>query len=246
MLFAILLGFATSNRRKRLELIRTRLRNDDANLLGIYQAAKTFNKKITNQLRSLIDNYLISQLDYKLVDYHRSSPSFLKLTELILGLRPRTKLEEDSKDHMLNNIRESMKNQKEVIYAVNDKMMFFEWVVLISLGFILIFFIVSVNPGGFIPIIVIPMISLAIVLLLLILRDLNRLKWQEDRWIWKPLLELFIELDLEPYILQRVVKEGHLKVKDLLKKTNKYRLVSFPNKYPNISGKKVDLVNLDE
>ncbi|MFH1452080.1 MAG: hypothetical protein ABIF88_02825 [archaeon] len=243
-LFAILLGFATADRRKRLDVLRTTLRNDDAKLIGIYESSKVFDKSVTDKIRKLIDDYLVIQLDYKLVDYNRSSPPLLKLYDFIIRLETKNKLEEVAKGHMLSNIQDSMKNQKEVIYAATDGMMFFEWIVLILLTGIILFCLTYLNTDELFSIVVIPIIDLSLIVLLLILRDLNNLEWQEDKWIWVPLTDLFTELDLRPYINKADLPKRNLKVNKIMKGVKEYRLVTFPHKYPDMSGKKIEIVKV--
>jgi len=42
-----------------------------------------------DEIRDLIDRHLTDQLDYRLVDYHRASPSFRALIKAVLVLQPR-------------------------------------------------------------------------------------------------------------------------------------------------------------
>ena len=242
-LFAIILGFTTANRRKRLELIRTTLRSDDARLLSIYISSKVFGKAINHKVRTLIENYLMASLDYALVDYNKSSKSFLVLYEFIINIKTKSKLEEEAKKHILDNMRDSMKNQKEVIYAVSDTMLFFEWAALYLLTGIIISCLLYVNNSDLLSVFVIPILCLTLVLLLLIVRDLNGLRWQEDRWIWAPLMELYTELDLLPYVIDNVINDKRLRISEVLKYSKKYRLASFPNKYPDNTGKTIVIID---
>jgi hypothetical protein len=72
-------------------------------------------------------------------------------------------------------------------------------------------------------------LATASVLLVLVLRDMNNLKWDKDSWTWQPLKNLFRNLDLTPYFPADNLHETKFK------KGEKYRVSALP----------VDLDNLD-
>ncbi len=239
-IFAILLAFSTANRHSRLNAIRQLLRSDDAALLSIYYSSKNFGRATTNKCRKILDEYLQTQIDYELVDYEKSTPKFLELYQFILGLKAKTVIQKEAKGQMLNDIRDSMKNQKEVIYWVNDQMQKFEWISLTSLCAIIMWCLFYINNGSIIAQVIIPVLGVSLVLLLLVLRDLNKLYWQEKHWDWLPLADLLQELDLTPYFPEDLFILKRLKLKDL-KHIKKYRVGFVPN-YPDLKGKTVRMV----
>jgi len=240
-LFAIILAFSTANRHTRLNSIRHTLRNDDAVLLSIYRSSKLFGKKTNDKCRKLLDDYIIKSIDHELEDFEKSTPEFLELYEFILNLKPKNEPQKVAKSQMLDDARDSMKNQKEVIYWVNDDMQKFEWISLIALCSTILWCLFYINNGTYFAIFVIPVLGVSLILLLLVIRDLNRLMWQESRWIWEPLTQLFTEMDLIPYYTDEIVENDRVKEKDL-KKLKAYRVGCFPNPYPDLTGKKVKTI----
>ena len=77
-LFAIILGFSIANRHRRLDTIRMNLRENDAILISTYYMCKTYNAKIVARVRDAMDRYLLTQLDYRLVDYEKSTPGIIR------------------------------------------------------------------------------------------------------------------------------------------------------------------------
>jgi hypothetical protein len=75
---------------------------------------------------------------------------------------------------------------------------------------------------------------------------LDNLAWQEQNWIWKPLTNLFIELDLFPYFPIDVLNSGRLSLKEIKKwdKVKKIRVAHYPLSYPDMTGKKVEIIKL--
>ena len=53
------------------------------------------------------------------------------------------------------------------------------------------------------------------------------------------------ELDLPPYIPADVIKEGRLDIK-ALKRVKKYRLVTYPNKYPDFASKRIKVMKISK
>lgn len=239
-MFAIFLAFSTANRHSRLTSIRERLRNGDALILSIYNLSKIFGKKISDKCRKIIDDDLIIQIDYELVDYDKSTSKFLELYTFISKIKAKVKSQSFAKDHMLYNIDDYMKNRKEITYRVRDKMYSFEWISLITLCGIILFCLFYVNNGSIISIITIPLLSTCLVLLLFVLKELNNLSWQEKEWVWFPLADLFKELGLLPYFPEDIFLSGMIKPKEL-KHIKKYRYAHYPNT-PSPKGKVVKII----
>jgi hypothetical protein len=92
-------------------------------------------------------------------------------------------------------------------------------------------------------ILIVSLLSAVLVLLLLVLSELDSLRWQEKNWIWQPLSELFTELGLIPYFPEALFKEERLKIKHF-EHLKKVRIASYPNPYPDMKGKTVKTVKL--
>ncbi len=67
-LYGIFVAFSIYNHQTRLSQIKELLRTDDSSLLLIYRQSIVFGEDIQNKIRSLIDAYLMIQIDYKLAD----------------------------------------------------------------------------------------------------------------------------------------------------------------------------------
>ncbi len=245
-LFAIILGFSIANRKQRLNSIRTLLRKNDAIILSIYEASKVQSKEVTDKIRKLIDNMLIQQIDYKLLDFDKTTPELIKLFDYSYEFNPKTSdpTALEGKKMMMTNCEELFANQKAVIYWVKDTMMFFEWISMLILCAIIIICIYSLNDGSVLMVVTIPLLATAIVLLLFVLRDIDNLRWQEEKWIWNRLIDLFEELDLPPYLIGVLFRNRRLNKKKL-NLPSEYRLVEYSNPYPNFDDKKVTVVKND-
>lgn len=242
-LFGIIIAFSIANRHSRLSSIRKALREQDAILLNIYMLSSFFGKNAADEVRKKIDNLLISQIDYKLIDFDKSS---IKLKELYLYLE-KLKINNKDKDlakkKLLDNLDELEKIQKEITYQVNNRMLLFEWISLLILGGAIVFCLFYINDGSIISAIIVSALSSTLILLLLVLDELNSLMWQEKNWIWEPLSNLFTQLGLLPYFPEDVFKKERLKIEHL-KEFNQVRIARYPNKYPDMNNKQIEIVKL--
>lgn len=239
-LFAVNLGFSIANRKSRLDSIRSLLRKNDALILTVYEASKVYGKEITDKTRTLIDNMLIKQIDCNLVDFDKTTPELIELFQHSQGFKI-THTDEEPKKTMVDSCRQLLLDQKEIIYWVKDKMMLFEWISLVIFGAIMIICVYALSDRTILSITVLPLAATAIVLLIYVLRDINNLGWQEENWIWNPLIDLFQELDLPPYLLAVLFRNGRLDKKKL-NLPKEYRLVEYAHPYPDISDKTVTLI----
>lgn len=239
-LFAITLGFSIANRKQRLNSVRALLRKNDAIILSIYEASKIYGKEINKKVQTLIDNMLIRQIDYNLLDFDKTTPELIKLFDYSYEFKP-SNTDSEGKKTMMTGCKELLSNQKEVIYWIKDRMMLFEWISMLILCAIIIVCVYSLNDGSVLLLVTTPLLSTAIVLLLYVLRDINSLRWQEENWIWNRLIDLFEELDLPPYLIGVLFRNHRLNRKKL-NLPNVYRVVEYPHPYPNFDDKKVTLV----
>jgi hypothetical protein len=240
-IFGILIAFSIANRHSRISSIRRELRRQDAVLLNIYSLSKTFGSAVSSEIHRKIDALLMIQLDYDIVDFDKVVPKLLELRSVILKIKP-DPLRDHIFEKMVDNADSLTEIQKEVSYQAKSRMLFYEWITLIVLAGVIITSLYGDH--GFVPLsfILVPFISSSLVLLFAILYELDVLKWQERQWIWEPLTELFEELDLLPYYPEAIFNGDRMKIHEL--GAERFRIAHYPNPYPDISGKSVEVVTI--
>ena len=130
---------------------------------------------------------------------------------------------------------------KAVEHLVRDRMLFYEWGSLLTLSGIIWFSLLVISDGTPITIILVALLSTSFVLFLSLLQDLDNLSWQEREWIWLPLAELFLAIDLLPYIPQTSIQAGQIAPRHL-RHLKRYRLAIYTHQYPNFKGKKIKII----
>lgn len=236
--FSIILGFTITNRKNRLESVRTSLKEGDAALLDIFHFSKVFGNKIHEEIKDLLDEYMMSTLDYRLIDFEMSVPKLQNLLDYIIELTPRSKKEDFAKNNMTYELRNLMKYHKDVNHWANETMDPLKQAGLFILGSVIVFIMIILDDNSGFSTFITPLITTALVLILIVVRDLNSLRWKEKHWIWYPLIELYKEMNLVPYIPEPVLRTKRIKRKDL-KHLKSYRIAYYKSKYPCASEDKV-------
>jgi hypothetical protein len=241
--FAIFLGFSTSIRATRLYSLRQLLRKTDAYFVAIYTLSKQLGPKVQAEMRAILDTALINQIDFYLPDYYRSMPTNIAVFRYISELKGKDDGQLSIINHMIEEGRGMLQNMKDISHLVRDRMLRIEWASLGLLALIIWVCLFALNTGTVLSLIVMPLVAVAIFLLLLIIYDLDNLTWQERRWIWLPLSELFLELDLVPYFVKDLFIEDRMEYKEL-SHLAAYRLGIFPHPYPDNRDKIIKLVKI--
>jgi len=235
-LFGILIAFLINNSQTNLSHVNEILKSDEANWLSLYELSGIFGKEIQNKVRELLDRYLIDQIDYYLKDFKYSADSFMAVYRYITGLELKTEKESLVYQNLLSVLSDSAINRKKVETFVQDKMLNMEWIIILILLVIQLFFIFYFNTGSLISILLSAVLATAAVALVLVLRDMDNLKRKEEVWIWEPLSNLFHALELMPYYPISVIKGKRAKIK----KGEKIRVANYKDVYPDMTNKKVE------
>jgi hypothetical protein len=242
-LFGILIAFSIDNRKTRLSDIRENLRRQDAILINIYILSTSFGKDIQDKIRKKFDDLLIKQIDYRLEDFYIEIPEQLKeIFIFFTKLKTKNKDQEEIKKKILDENSDLIKTHRVIMYQVSNKMMFLEWITLALLSLIILFSISYMGNQSLLSIVLIALVGICLFIPLLILRQIDTLKWQEKNWIWRPLSDLFLELDLLPYVPTYL--RNRINIKDL--KGEKIRLVSYSYQYPDFRNKKTKIIDIKD
>jgi hypothetical protein len=238
-LFGALLAFTIVRTRERLALVHGLVSKGNSSLFSIYQMMAVFGEEDRLRVRALVDRHLTDQIDYRLVDYHAASPSFLELTDAVYALDPTTRQEEVVyKELVVIGIH--MREQRGLIEAATGQAMSpIEWSGLFLLLFVLLS-LISVLPGGTVlGALVAGVLAGTLVTLMILLRRLDLLRWHERVTIWEPTTRLFRDMDQDPYIPREVITNGRYRP------TGRVRVVDYPDPYPIRATKIVTVEDFD-
>ncbi len=238
-LYGIFIAFSIFNHQNRLTTIREMLRTDDAFLLSIYRGSSVFGEDVQKKTQKHIDNYLISQIDYKITDdYHESSEAFSELSNYIVDLDPKTDKQVAVYQNLVGIISSSSTNRKLVGTLVRERLTMLEWFSIMSLHALIAYLVFTLNTGTFISSVIAALIVTTSAVMIVVLYHLNTLTWQEEKWIWKPLHNLFVDLELIPYYPDFVISRQRA----VVPANSTIRVCHYTKPYPDMSDKEIEQV----
>jgi hypothetical protein len=238
-LFGVLLAFTIVRTRERLALIQDLVARDNSSLFSIHQMMLTFSDEDREQIRDLVDAHLTEQIDYRLVDYHRATASFLRLTDAVYGLEPKGPQQEAVYKELVVLCIATTGDRAQIEAATGQALSPMEWTGLLLL-FVLLVGLFAVLPGGTVlGALVAGVLAGTLVTFMILLRKLDRLRWHEVVTIWEPTTRLFRSMGRDPYVPREVIVSGRYHP------IGRVRVVEYPDPYPIRSSKIVKLEELD-
>jgi hypothetical protein len=238
-LFGVLLAFTIVRMRERLASVQELVAKGNAGLFSTYQLVAVFHPTDCDAIRRMIDDHLTDQIDYRLVDYHRATPSYLRLMDTVRDLQPVSKQHESVYKELIE-LSVDLDSHRALIEAVTgQEMSALEWTPLLLLLLVL-FGLISVLPGGTIlGALVVGTLAVALTALIILLRKLDMLRWHERVTIWEPTSRLFRSMGFDPYVPRLVIDTGRFLP------VGHIRVVDYPDPYPDRSRKVVTLEEHD-
>jgi hypothetical protein len=225
-LFGVLLAFTIVRTRERLARVQDLVARIDSALFSIHQMVAVFDSEERDRIRELVDRHLTDQIDYRLVDYHRATASYLRLTDEIHALSPDTNQREAVYKELVSLCIATRANRALIEAATGQEMSPMEWAGLVLLLLVLLG-LIAVLPGGTaLGALVAGTLAATLATLLILVRRLDLLRWHERVTIWEPTARLFRSMGRDPYVPRLVINAGRFRP------TGRVRVVDYPDPYP--------------
>jgi hypothetical protein len=238
-LFGVLLAFTIVRTRERLALVQDLVARGNSSLFSIHQMMLVFGEADREQVRDLVDAHLTDQIDYRLVDYHRATSSYLRLTDTVYGLRPQDRQQESVYKELVALCIATTSDRAQIEATTGQALSPVEWSGLLLL-FVMLVALFAVLPGGTVlGALVAGVLTSPLVTFMILLRKLDRLRWHERVTIWEPTSRLFRSMGRDPYVPREVIESGRYHP------TGRIRIVEYPDPYPIRSSKIVKVEELD-
>ncbi len=225
-LFGVLLAFTIVRTRERLALVQDLVAKDNSSLFSIHQMMAVFGAEQADAIRDLVDAHLTDQIDYRLVDYHRASRSFQRLTDAVYALKPESPQQEAVYKELVVLCISTTGDRALIEAATGQALSAIEWSGLVLL-LLLLLSLIAVLPGGTaLGALVVGVLAGSMVTFMVLLRKLDRLRWHERVTIWEPTARLFRSMGRDPYVPRDVITQGRFSP------TGRVRVVEYPDPYP--------------
>jgi hypothetical protein len=234
-LFGVLLAFSIQRMRDRLSRVQDVLSLSNSNLLAVYFMAAIFEPETCQDLRDHIDAHLTDQISYQLLDYDSANPSYDALMAKIMELQCQTKEQQNAHKKLLEIAADTLSDRASIQATARQPLSAIEWIGMLSL-LVLMLILLALLPGtSDIGVIVVGVLAGVLVMLMSLLRKLDRLRWHERVTIWEPSTRLFRRMGLDPFVPRPVIESGRYRP------TGRVRVVDFPDPYPDRRRKFVTL-----
>jgi hypothetical protein len=225
-LFGVLLAFSIQRTRERLTNVQNLVSNGNSHLLAMYQLMVAFDAETRERIRYLIDHHLTDQINYRLTEHYLADDSFFELVNSISLLECRTKEQENTYKNLLDICVKMIGDRSNIESATAQPMSVTEWLGLLTLLLLLLSLLTLLPGGSVLGAIVVGVLAGAVVVLMTLLRKLDRLRWHERVTIWEPTSRLFRSMGQHPYVPRAVIDSGRYRPTGLV------RVVDFPDPYP--------------
>lgn len=218
-LFAILAGFFIARASSRFNEIRRTVGTEDALFLSLYKTSQIYGKKFTDKIRDLMDKYYIISYDVELGTqsaYKENRSYFMKMWDLVTKFKTKASIE------LLEILRDLEINRNLASTTSKEKISKGQWAILIILSLIILFSLFYLKTNETYSIIITILLSTVLAIVLLILRDLQNLKFGgEKTLLGESGQEVFESIGKLRYYPQRHLKKGWY---DIPKDVKKYRV----------------------
>ncbi len=207
-LFAILAGFYTSRLGNRYDSIRQLVAVEDATILSFYQTAKIFGPVFVKKVRSAIDHYYIASYDHTLSDYayKQSAPYYFKLWDVITALPD--KEPSSAYEALITQLTEIEKSRNTSAATAKERLGWGEWAILLILAGIILSSLFLMREPVLYSWIVTILFGTALILVMLIIRDLQNLMFGGSSLLEESGQEVLEFMGLPRYYHEHFLKLG--------------------------------------
>lgn len=230
-----------ANSKTKLDKVLDHLKDTEGKLINMnLMVKKTYSKEIYGRLQKMTDKYLIATIDYKLTEYSMSSQDAKDIESFLLDLPVKNDNQSIIKDQVLTASSEFIESRSQIEVYTQDRISTVEWAILIVLLIVMVVFINLIPlDSQLLAVVIKSILSATLITMVLILKRIDDHSWNKDRWVWDSLINTFHELGLMPYFPKPIFDSGEAKPPAGID----YRLADYPNKYPDMSGKIVEIIN---
>ena len=219
-LFAILAGFFISSFNSRFKAIKDYIAEEDAYWISLYRTSILLGKKFQGKIKKIIDNYYITVYDFQLGEYYKYNSKYLGEIHQELS-KFKSKPEGKFIGLMVMECYNIEKNRNKSSVLTSEKVTKGQWSILFILTEIIILSIFSLRTPLLYSQITTIMFSTALILVILILRDLQNGRVRGTSILTETGQEIFESIGNLRYYNQKQINSGYSRVPKSIKK---YRL----------------------
>jgi ABC-type multidrug transport system fused ATPase/permease subunit len=218
ILFGIIAVFFIIDRYRRFDRMRELLAAESSALIGAYEAANLMSKRYGKEMADAIDGYYQEGLKYNVDEFSvHVGKNIHKLFGVLEGMKPNSDRDVEIFENELENLNKLNYTAKKMMAVSTDRMSGFQWFILLILSFIMIFSLFYSRTATIYSAVFVVLLSSAATAVLLVIRDLNSMRWRELR-VWEAVGQVYDVIGKKRYyplhvvVAKRVRPEGSFRV----------------------------------
>lgn len=185
ILFGIIVGFFISDLYSRFQAIKNNAAIDASGLATYFQFAHVLvkgkrNKAWLAKQRDIIHRYVLKFMPLPWSEYAKTEPEFAELMGGIQDIKYTTDKENETYSNMLAVLSQISDAREKLVMSGEDHLSRGEWVVISLLGSLLLFSLFYVKTLELVSVVFTALLSASILILFLVIRDLDNLKFGES------------------------------------------------------------------
>jgi len=218
-LFGIFGGFCVAVTTTDYNNVRALAARETSAWISLYQIMRIYGKKYADGIRPYISRYIIRSFDYDFINYARETRNDFKPVMEYIKKVPIILSKSSIHQNMIDQMVELVAVRQELTALGKRSLSSLEWIVLCILSCIVIITLFGLRGGNIFFDFVTVAISSATVLVLLLIRDIDRYIWNEASFSFDVFNNVLLNLAELPYYPAEFIASGVVRPKE-----QKYRV----------------------
>lgn len=209
-LFGIIAGFFIYVTSTDYTNVRQILAAETSGWISLHRSVAMYDPAAARMLADRIDVYLRRTFDFEIIDYARSTiPEFESAAEIVRNLPYRP--ERSSIHQVIMGELDAITLARQQLIVLGTKALSaFSWAVLLALGILVVGSLYGLRTGEVFFDVVTVFVASAVVLLLLLIRDLDLYIWNERTFGFEVEANLFRSIGKLPYYPEESITKGRI------------------------------------
>lgn len=240
LLFAILLGFFIATATTNYMNFQTLLAEESSGLIMLFNLGVLVQPSAREKIVEVIDNYVISTLDFSLTDYIDSTrKEFSEIIEVVDSLEPQD--EQKRRVAALSYMHETKSNvlkaRESITFAAHQVTSSNHWFIIIVITIVLVVLLFTLRNGDLLASVIVGLLTAILYLILLLLYEVDANTFLEEQLAYSDVQKIFGSIGRLPYYPANAIKNGVVREPE-----GEYRIGIY-NNYPTSTEKTIKRVN---
>ncbi len=207
-LFGIFAGFCILVTTSDYNIVRGLAAEETSGWISLYQTLRVYDEKFAKEMKSIIERYIIRSFDYDFINYARETKEeFTQAVEYLVHL-PVDEKESSVHQNVLDRVSDITIARQHLTALGKRSLSFLEWIVLLILSTTVVATLFGLRSGDLFFDVVTVAVSASIVLVLVLIRDIDRYVWNDGTFSFEVFNNVLLAIGTLPYYPAEFISEG--------------------------------------